>query len=112
MFYRRDRPASLAVTVILLVLWLLLAVYLITHPDLISIIVLVVTALAAGFAVFVSFVVRRAESEQPDNLTYMPSRARDMANGHHRNIPMTDNARHPDVDTVQREIPDEGGENP
>ena len=112
MFYRRDRPASLAVTVILLLLWLLLAVYLITHPDWISIIVLVVTALFAGFAVFVTFVVRRAESEQPDDLTYMPSRARDMANGHHRNIPMTDNARHPDANTMQREIPDEGGETP
>ncbi len=110
MFYRRDRPASLAVTVILLLLWLLLAVYLITHPDLISIIVLVVTALVAGFAVFVTFVVRRAESEQPDDLTYMPSR--DIANGHHRNIPMTDNVRHPDANTMQREIPDEGGENP
>lgn len=110
MFYRRDRPASLAVTVILLLLWLLLAVYLITHPDLISIIVLVVTALVAGFAVFVTFVVRRAESEQPDDLTYMPSR--DRANGHHRNIPMTDNVRHPDANTMQREIPDEGGENP
>ncbi|HEY7340532.1 MAG TPA: hypothetical protein VH591_06610 [Ktedonobacterales bacterium] len=109
MFYRRDRPASLAVTVILLVLWLLLAVYLITHPDLISIIVLVVTALVAGFAVFVTFVVRRAESEQPDDLTYMPSR--DMANGHHRRVPMTDDAVHPDANTVQREIPDEGGEN-
>ena len=112
MFYRRDRPASLAVTVILLVLWLLLAVYLITHPDLISIIVLVVTALVAGFAVFVTLVVRRADSEQPDDLTYMPSRARDMANGHHRNIPMTDNARNPDANTMQREIPDEGGETP
>ena len=62
-FYRRDRPASPAVTLILLALWLLLAVYLITHPDLISIIVLVVTALVAGFAIFVTFVVRRAESE-------------------------------------------------
>ena len=110
MFYRRDRPASLAVTVILLILWLLLAVYLITHPDWIGIIVLVVTALVAGFAAFVTFVVRRAESEQPDDLTYMPSR--DMANGHHRNIPMTDNVRHPDANTMQREIPDEGGENP
>ena len=108
-FYRRDRPASLAVTVILLVLWLLLAVYLITHPDLISIIVLVVTALAAGFAVFVSFVVRRAESEQPDDLTYMPSR--DMAIGHHREIPLTDDATNTDANTMQREIPDEGGEN-
>jgi hypothetical protein len=107
-FYRRDRPASLAVTVVLLLLWLLLAVYLITHPDWISIIVLVVTALVAGFAAFVTFVVRRAESEQPDDLTYMPSR--DMANGHHRNVPMTDNARHPDANTMQREIPDEGGE--
>ena|GEM_PF-1475756 len=119
MFYRRDRPASLAVTVILLVLWLLLAVYLITHPDLISIIVLVVTALVAGFAIFVTLVVRRAESEQPDDLTYMPSRARDrdrdrdrdMANGHHRRIPMTDDAVHPDANSMQREIPDEGGEN-
>jgi hypothetical protein len=112
-FYRRDRPASLAVTVILLVLWLLLAVYLITHPDLISIIVLVVTALVAGFAIFVTLVVRRAESEQPDDLTYMPSRARDrdMANGHHRRIPMTDDAVHPDANSMQREIPDEGGEN-
>jgi Ca2+/Na+ antiporter len=109
-FYRRDRPASLAVTLILLALWLLLAVYLITHPDLISIIVLVVTALVAGFAVFVSFVVRRAESEQPDDLTYMPSR--DMANGHHRNIPTANDALHPDANTMQREIPDEGGENP
>ena len=110
MFYRRDRPASLAVTVILLVLWLLLAVYLITHPDLISIIVLVVTALVAGFAVFVSFVVRRAESEQPDDLTYMPSR--DMSNGHHRVIPITDDATNTDANTMQREIPDEGGETP
>lgn len=110
MFYRRDRPASLAVTVILLVLWLLLAVYLITHPDLISIIVLVVTALVAGFAIFVSFMMRRAESEQPDDLTYMPSR--DMANGHHRVIPLADDARHPDANTMQREIPDEGGETP
>jgi Ca2+/Na+ antiporter len=122
-FYRRDRPASLAVTVILLVLWLLLAVYLITHPDLISIIVLVVTALVAGFAIFVTLVVRRAESEQPDDLTYMPSRARDRdrdgdrdrdrdtANGHHRRIPMTDDAEHPDANSMQREIPDEGGEN-
>jgi hypothetical protein len=93
-----------------LLLWLLLAVYLITHPDWISIIVLVVTALVAGFAVFVTFVVRRAESEQPDDLTYMPSR--DMANGHHRNISMTDNARHPDANSMQREIPDEGGETP
>ena len=110
MFYRRDRPASLAVTLILLALWLLLAVYLITHPDLISIIVLVVTALVAGFAIFVTFIVRRAESEQPDDLTYMPSR--DIANGHHRSIPMTDDAQHPDANTMQREIPDEGGETP
>ncbi len=110
MFYRRDRPASLAVTVILLMLWLLLAVYLITHPDLVSIIVLVVTALFAGFAVFVSFVVRRAESEQPDDLTYMPSR--DMANGHHRVIPMADDTQNTDANTMQREIPDEGGDTP
>jgi len=109
-FYRRDRPASLAVTVILLVLWLLLAAYLITHPDLISIIVLVVTALVAGFAVFVTFIVRRAESEQPDDLTYMPSR--DMANGHHRNISTAGDAQRPDASSMQREISDEGGETP
>jgi hypothetical protein len=109
-FYRRDRPASRAVTAVLLILWLVLAIYFVTHPDLISIIVLVVTALIAGFAVFVTFVVRRAESEQPDDLTYMSSR--DVANGHHRIIPVTDDAYTTDANKMQRERPDEGGENP
>ncbi len=109
MFYRRDRTGSPAVTVALLVLWLLLAVYFITHPDLISIIALVITGIIAGFAMFVTVALRRAEREQRDDLTYNPSR--DMANGHHRYPPVADDVVEPDANTTQREIPDEGGEN-
>jgi hypothetical protein len=108
-FYRRDRPGSLAVTVALLVLWLLLAAYLITHPDLISIIVLVVTAIIAGFTLFVTFALRRAEREQHDDLNDAPSR--DMANGHHRIPPVADDVVDTDANSARREIPDEGGDN-
>lgn len=110
MMYRRDRRSSLAVTVALLILWLLLAAYFITHPDLISIIVLVVTAVIAGFAVFVTLILRRAEREQRDTRTSEPTR--DMSNGHHRNLPVADDVVDTDANAPQREIPDEGGSNP
>ena len=108
MFYRRDRPASSVVTVALLILWLLLAVYFLTHPDLISIIALVVTAIFVAFALFVTVAVQRAERERLDVLADEP--ARNMVNGHHHSPPTIDSA---DADAnTMREVPEEEGDNP
>jgi Ca2+/Na+ antiporter len=105
-FYRREGSGSIAVTVALLVLWLFLAVYLIAHPDPISIIVLVVGMLMAVFAFFVMFFVRRAQREQYHNhSTAMTdptsmSATTDRSNGHHRNPTATDQVGNSDADSV------------
>lgn len=106
MFYRREGSGSIAVTVALLALWLILAVYLIAHPDPISIIVLVVGLLIAIFAFFVMFFVRRERREHyNDPSTAMTDTAdmsatTDMSNGHHRNPTATDYVSNSDADSV------------
>lgn len=104
MFYRREGSGSSAVTMALLALWLILAVYLITHPDPISIIVLVLGTVIAGFALFVTIFLRRAQREQRDDFatpttdTAGMSAMTDMSNGHHRNPTATGPVGDSDVD--------------
>lgn len=108
MFYRREGSGSSAVTAALLALWLILAVYLITHPDPISIIVLVLGTVIAGFAlfvtIFVTIYVRRAQHEQHDDFatpttgTAGMSATTDMSNGRHRNPTATDHVGDSDAD--------------
>lgn len=102
MFYRRERSGSIAVTVALLALWLILAVYLIAHPDPISIIVLVVGLLIAVFAFFVMFFVRRHYNDPSTAMTDTAdmSATTDMSNGHHRNPTATDHMSNSDADSV------------
>jgi hypothetical protein len=103
-FYRREGSGSSAVTAALLALWLILAVYLITHPDPISIIVLVLGTVIAGFALFVTIFVRRAQREQHDDFatpttgTAGMSATTDMSNGRHRNPTATDHVGDSDAD--------------
>lgn len=104
MFYRREGSGSSAVTAALLALWLILAVYLITHPDPISIIVLVLGTVIAGFALFVTIFIRRAQHEQYDDFatpttgTAGMSATTDMSNGRHRNPTATDHIGDSDAD--------------
>lgn len=104
MFYRREGSGSSAVTVALLALWLILAVYLITHPDPISIIVLVLGTVIAGFALFVTIYLRRAQHEQHDDFATPTTGATDMSattdmsNGRHRNPTATDLVGDSDAD--------------
>ena len=67
MLYRRGRPGLSPFTVLLTILWLLLAVYIITHPDPIGVIILVVMGVfVAGPALFLAVALWRARQRQPD----------------------------------------------
>ena len=61
MFQRLNRYGLSLYTVVLLVLWLILAVYFITHPDPISIIALIVSTIVAAAAIVISLALRRAQ---------------------------------------------------
>ena len=114
MFYRRDRPGIPVFTALLVILWLLLAGYILLHPDPVGVIILVVMAVfIAGPALFVAIGTRRARREQANVGT--PTDASDMPysdishNGHSRR----DVADRCGVQQrATGEFPDEGGDNP
>ncbi len=103
-----DRPRRLRFTpftILLILLWLLLAGYIITHPDPIGIIILVVMAVfIAGPTLFVIVGMRRAE--QPNGNVDDPSVG--SANG--RYLAGSDGTQQHERAAMD-EIPDEGGEN-
>ncbi|MGE5334563.1 MAG: hypothetical protein ACM3N4_07680 [Nitrososphaerota archaeon] len=116
MFYRRNQPGLPAMTVLLAILWLLLAGYIVTHPDPIGIIVLVVMAIfIAGPAVFVLLGIWRTRRGMANGtLERAPSGhnepgvydGRDAQNGHQA-LDANGAQKH-----VTGEIPEEGGNNP
>lgn len=86
--YRPSRPGVPAYTIFLTVLWLLLALYIITHPDPFGIIILVVMGIfIAGPALFLVIGLRRAPRSLHDPASDdAPANAQsvDAMNGHHR----------------------------
>jgi hypothetical protein len=87
-WYRPSRPGLPAYTVFLTVLWLLLAIYIITHPDPFGIIILVVMGIfIAGPALFLLIGLRRAPRPLHDlalDDTSVNAHSVDAMNGHHR----------------------------
>lgn len=123
MFYRRDRPGMPAFTVALVILWLLLAGYILLHPDPVGIIILAVMAVfIAGPALFVALGTRRARREQENDEpmahasgTQYDSYGHNGRNGHDGLNGHSSDAASGGYDIQQRatgEIPDEGGDNP
>ena len=119
MFYRRNQPGLPAMTVLLAILWLLLMGYIVTHPDPIGIIVLVVMAIfIAGPAIFVLLGIWRTRRRMADGtLDSAPGGrngrgvydGRDAQNGHH--APGANGAQKHETGETG-EIPEEGGNNP
>jgi hypothetical protein len=103
-FYRPNRPGMPAVTVLLALLWLLLAGYVITHPDPVGMIVLVVMAIfIAGPAAFVLIGMWRMRRRLADGALGGAPNGR---NGH--DVPGANGAQQRKLG----EIPEEGGNNP
>jgi hypothetical protein len=129
--YRPNRPGVPAYTVFLTVLWLLLAVYILTHLDPFGIIILVVMGVfIAGPALFLAIGLRRAphpsEGRESADATRdtRDTQSVDTMNGHHQlnghsayggsyatgaDIPhsLGDAPRHETPDTLE-----DGGSNP
>ena len=128
-FYRRDRPGMPAFTVALVILWLLLAGYILLHPDPVGIIILAVMAVfIAGPALFVALGTRRMRREQENGepMAHASGTQYDSYgdNGHNRHdghdghdglTGHSSDGASGGYGVQQRatgEIPDEGGDNP
>lgn len=107
--YRSKRPGLPAFTLVLAVLWLLLAAYIITHPDPFGIIILVVMGVFIAIpALIVALGTRRArQSQADDNDTRDTQDTRDSA-ANRRYVAGANGAHQHDV----RNIPEDGGSNP
>jgi hypothetical protein len=108
--YRPSRPGVPAYTIFLTVLWLLLAIYIITHPDPFGIIILVVMGIfIAGPALFLLIALRRAPRSLHDSAADdAPASAQsvDAMNGHHRPHGSSANGAH---HATGEDTPDETG---
>jgi hypothetical protein len=121
MLYRRGRPGLSPFTVLLTILWLLLVVYIITHPDPIGVIILVVMGVfVAGPALFLAVALWRARQRQPDGaaLDGVPDEQSeyDALNGNVYDEQNGRNGHHAAgangaQERTPGEIPDEGGSN-
>jgi hypothetical protein len=121
MLYRRGRPGLSPFTVLLTILWLLLVVYIITHPDPIGVIILVVMGVfVAGPALFLAVALWRARQRQPDGaaLDGVPNEQSeyDALNGNVYDEQNGRNGHHAAgangaQERTPGEIPDEGGSN-
>jgi hypothetical protein len=123
---RRIRAVLSPFTIVLLILWLGLAGYFITHPDPISIIALVVGIIISASAILASYVIRNAPPEMletgaSDGQNGQNGQSRNTSqgggglNGHNGHNALNGrNGRHPAgaQDVPRREggeIPEEGG---